>query len=61
MMLFLHAWRNAVVVLVAIPSSILSTFILMKLFGFHIDDMSMMALALIIGIWSTTRLSSWKI
>jgi HAE1 family hydrophobic/amphiphilic exporter-1 len=50
MMLFLHAWRNAVVVLVAIPSSILSTFILMRLFGFHIDDLSMMGLSLIIGI-----------
>jgi len=50
MMLFLHAWRNAVVVLVAIPSSILSTFILMKIFGFHIDDLSMMGLSLIIGI-----------
>ncbi|HEX5274640.1 MAG TPA: efflux RND transporter permease subunit [Candidatus Rubrimentiphilum sp.] len=50
MMLFLHAWRNAVVVLVAIPSSILSTFILMKIFGFHIDSLSMMGLSLIIGI-----------
>ena len=50
MMLFLHAWRNAIVVLIAIPSSILSTFILMKLFGFHIDDLSMMGLSLIIGI-----------
>lgn len=50
MMLFLHAWRNAVVVLVAIPSSILSTFILMRAFGFHIDDLSMMGLSLIIGI-----------
>jgi multidrug efflux pump subunit AcrB len=50
MMLFLHAWRNAVVVLIAIPSSILSTFILMKIFGFHIDSLSMMGLSLIIGI-----------
>lgn len=50
MLLFLHAWRNAVVVFLAIPSSILSTFILMKLFGFHIDAMSMMGLSLIIGI-----------
>ena len=50
MMLFLHAWRNAIVVLVAIPSSILSTFILMKMFGFHIDSLSMMGLSLIIGI-----------
>jgi HAE1 family hydrophobic/amphiphilic exporter-1 len=50
MLLFLHAWRNAVVVFLAIPTSILSTFILMKLFGFHIDSMSMMGLSLIIGI-----------
>ncbi len=50
MLLFLHAWRNAVVVFLAIPTSILSTFILMKLFGFHIDAMSMMGLSLIIGI-----------
>ncbi len=50
MLLFLHAWRNAVVVLVAIPTSILSTFIVMKLMGFHIDSMSMMGLSLIIGI-----------
>jgi hydrophobic/amphiphilic exporter-1 (mainly G- bacteria), HAE1 family len=50
MLLFLHAWRNAVVVLIAIPTSILSTFILMHALGFHIDTMSMMALSLIIGI-----------
>ena len=50
MLLFLHAWRNAVVVFLAIPTSILSTFILMKAFGFHIDSMSMMGLSLIIGI-----------
>jgi hydrophobic/amphiphilic exporter-1 (mainly G- bacteria), HAE1 family len=50
MLLFLHAWRNAVVVFLAIPTSILSTFILMKLFSFHIDSMSMMGLSLIIGI-----------
>lgn len=50
MLLFLHAWRNAVVVFLAIPTSILATFILMKLFGFHIDGLSMMGLSLIIGI-----------
>ena len=31
MLLFLHAWRNAVVVMIAIPTSILATFIVMKL------------------------------
>jgi multidrug efflux pump subunit AcrB len=50
MMLFLHLWRNAVVVMVAIPTSILSTFILMNAFGFHLDSMSLMGLSLIIGI-----------
>ncbi len=50
MLLFLHAWRNAIVIMIAIPSSILSTFILMKMFGFHLDTMSLMGLSLIIGI-----------
>jgi HAE1 family hydrophobic/amphiphilic exporter-1 len=50
MLLFLHAWRNAVVVFLAIPTSILATFILMRMFSFHIDSLSMMALSLIIGI-----------
>ncbi|HET9029946.1 MAG TPA: efflux RND transporter permease subunit, partial [Candidatus Aquilonibacter sp.] len=50
MLLFLHAWRNAVVVFLAIPTSIFATFILMRLFGFHIDSLSMMGLSLIIGI-----------
>jgi HAE1 family hydrophobic/amphiphilic exporter-1 len=50
MLLFLHAWRNAVVVFLAIPTSIFATFIVMKVFGFHIDSLSMMALSLIIGI-----------
>jgi len=50
MLLFLHAWRNAVVIMIAIPTSILSTFILMKMLGFHLDTMSLMGLSLIIGI-----------
>ncbi|HEV3194941.1 MAG TPA: efflux RND transporter permease subunit [Candidatus Cybelea sp.] len=50
MLLFLHAWRNAIVIMIAIPSSILATFVLMNLFGFHLDTMSLMGLSLIIGI-----------
>lgn len=50
MLLFLHAWRNAIVIMIAIPSSILATFVLMKLFAFHLDTMSLMGLSLIIGI-----------
>ncbi|HTA39999.1 MAG TPA: efflux RND transporter permease subunit [Candidatus Acidoferrales bacterium] len=50
MMLFLHLWRNALVVMISIPTSILATFILMNAFGFHLDSMSLMGLSLIIGI-----------
>ena len=50
MMLFLHAWRNAAVVMIAIPTSILSTFVVMKALGFTFDFMSLMGLSLIIGI-----------
>ncbi|MGB8265720.1 MAG: efflux RND transporter permease subunit [Candidatus Velthaea sp.] len=50
LMLFLHAWRNAVVVMIAIPSSLLATFAVMKWLNFTLDNVSLMALSLIIGI-----------
>ena len=50
MLLFLHAWRNAIVVMIAIPSSLLATFIVMKLLGFTLDFISLMGLGLTIGI-----------
>jgi len=50
LMLFLHAWRNAIVVMIAIPSSLLATFIVMKWLNFTLDNVSLMALSLIIGI-----------
>ncbi len=50
LMLFLHAWRNAAVVMVAIPSSLLATFVVMKLMGLTLDNISLMGLSLIIGI-----------
>ncbi len=50
MLLFLHAWRNAVVVMIAIPTSLLATFIVMKLMGFTLDIISLMGLGLTIGI-----------
>lgn len=50
MLLFLHAWRNAVVVMIAIPVSIFSTFIVMRSLHFTFDFMSLMGLSLIIGI-----------
>lgn len=50
LMFFLHAWRNAVVVMIAIPSSILATFIMMRALHFTLDIVSLMGLSLIIGI-----------
>ncbi len=50
LMLFLHAWRNALVVMIAIPCSLLSTFIVMKQLHFTLDVVSLMGLSLIIGI-----------
>ena len=50
MLLFLHAWRNAAVVLISIPVSIFATFVVMKALGFTFDFMSLMGLSLIIGI-----------
>jgi hydrophobic/amphiphilic exporter-1 (mainly G- bacteria), HAE1 family len=50
LMLFLHAWRNAVVVMIAIPSSLLATFIVMRIMGLTLDNVSLMGLSLIIGI-----------
>ncbi|HEX3550795.1 MAG TPA: efflux RND transporter permease subunit [Candidatus Elarobacter sp.] len=50
LMLFLHAWRNAAVVMVAIPSSLLATFVVMRAMGLTLDNVSLMGLSLIIGI-----------
>jgi HAE1 family hydrophobic/amphiphilic exporter-1 len=50
MLLFLHAWRHTVIVLLAIPTSLVSTFLVMYVLGFSLNIMSLMALALMIGI-----------
>jgi HAE1 family hydrophobic/amphiphilic exporter-1 len=50
LMFFLHAWRNAVVVMLAIPASLLATFIVMHMLNFLLDNVSLMGLSLIIGI-----------
>lgn len=50
LLVFLHSMRNSLIVLVAIPLSIVSTFITMKLFNFSINLMTMMALGTVIGV-----------
>jgi len=50
MLLFLHSLRNAAIVLVSIPTSIVSTFVMMKVMGYSINMMSLLGLSLAIGI-----------
>ncbi len=50
LLVFLHSMRNSLIVLVAIPLSIVATFITMKLFNFSINLMTMMALGTVIGV-----------
>ncbi len=50
MLLFLHSLRNAAIVLVSIPTSIVSTFVMMKVAGYSINMMSLLGLSLSIGI-----------
>src|SRR5579883_636951 len=48
--LFLHTWRNTAIVLISIPTCLVSTFLLMYTMGFSLDTISLMAMALMIGI-----------
>ena len=50
LLLFLHVWRSALVVMISIPSSILATFLVMWMLGFSVDLLSLMGLSLTIGI-----------
>ncbi len=50
MLVFLHSIRNAVIVMVAIPASLVSTMIGMWAFGFSLNMLSLLALSLAIGI-----------
>jgi HAE1 family hydrophobic/amphiphilic exporter-1 len=48
--IFLHSFRNSFIVLLSIPTSLITTFIMMQALGFTINLVSLMALALVIGI-----------
>lgn len=50
MLLFLHSLRNAFIVLIAIPASLISTFIAMYMLGFTLNLMTLLAMSLVIGI-----------
>jgi HAE1 family hydrophobic/amphiphilic exporter-1 len=50
LLLFLHTLRSTVIVLFAIPTSLISTFLAMSLLGFTLNIMSTLALVLVIGV-----------
>lgn len=50
MLFFLHNIRNALIVMVAVPVSIVATFAVMAALGFSLNLMSLLALSLVIGI-----------
>ena len=47
---FLHSIRNSVIVMIAIPSSMISTFIAMYVFGMSLNLMTLLGLSLVVGI-----------
>ena len=50
MLLFLHSFRNALIVMVTIPASLIATFIGIYFMGFTLNLMSLTALSLVVGI-----------
>ncbi len=50
MLFFLRSWRNALVVMVSIPCSLLVTMFAMRMMNLTIDTVSLLAMTLIIGI-----------
>ncbi|MDP4206973.1 MAG: efflux RND transporter permease subunit, partial [Bacteroidota bacterium] len=50
MLFFLHSVRNSAIVLFAIPTSLISTFIVMYLSGFTLNLLTLLGLSLVIGI-----------
>lgn len=50
MLFFLHSFRNALIVMVAIPISLVATFIGIYLMGYTLNLMSLLGLSLVVGI-----------
>jgi hydrophobic/amphiphilic exporter-1 (mainly G- bacteria), HAE1 family len=50
MLFFLGSWRNAIVVLIAIPASLCVALFVMKMMGLTLDTISLLGMTLVIGI-----------
>lgn len=50
MLFFLHSFRNALIVMIAIPLALISTFIGLYVMGYTLNLMSLLGLSLVVGI-----------
>ncbi|WP_338845757.1 efflux RND transporter permease subunit [Massilia sp. W12] len=48
--LFLHSWRSTVITALTLPISVIASFVALKVFGFTINTLTLMALSLSIGL-----------
>lgn len=49
-LVFLHNWRNALMVMLVVPISLIGSFIGMKLFNFTLNLMSLLGMSVVIGV-----------
>jgi hydrophobic/amphiphilic exporter-1 (mainly G- bacteria), HAE1 family len=53
---FLHSWRGTIIAALAMPVTIVSTFLLMDMAGFSLNLMTLMALSITVGILVTNTI-----
>lgn len=49
-LIFIRSWRSTLIAAVAIPTSVISTYTLMQMMGFSLNQITMLALTLVVGI-----------
>uniref|UniRef100_A0A7C2JZM1 Efflux RND transporter permease subunit n=1 Tax=Schlesneria paludicola TaxID=360056 RepID=A0A7C2JZM1_9PLAN len=49
-LLFMKSWRSTLIAAIAIPTSIVATFAFMRAFGFTLNNVTMLALVLMVGV-----------
>ncbi|HEX5103375.1 MAG TPA: efflux RND transporter permease subunit, partial [Pirellulaceae bacterium] len=49
-LIFMRSWRSTLIAAVAIPASIVATFAFMRLFGFTLNNVTMLGLVLMVGV-----------
>jgi hydrophobic/amphiphilic exporter-1 (mainly G- bacteria), HAE1 family len=49
-LLFMRSWRSTIIAAVAIPTSIIATFAFMRMFGFTLNNVTMLGLVLMVGV-----------